>query len=157
MKSVGLQSKLSESLIKIIFTARVQTAWESLGARIEMCYWHRCASVNVLVVCAPCVLVSDCLALGEQVNTIALLLPTGLMGGRQGCWSPSRPHPSAICSKAGVYQAQDLSVLSSCGFRHCHSIVNVLRSFWQISTKKRVRKQSYHELRWKIFPGLMIV
>lgn len=69
--------------------------------------------MNVLVVNAPCVLVSDCLALGEQANTIALL-PTGLMRGKQGCWNPSRPYPNAICSKAGVHQAQDLSLLSGC-------------------------------------------
>lgn len=116
-----------------------------------------CLSERPRGVCCVCVLVSDCFALGEQRNTIALLLPTGLIRGKRGCWSPSRPHPNAICNKAGVYQAQDLSVLSGCGFRLRHCIVNVPRGFWQISTKKHVRKQTYHELRWKIFPGLMIV
>lgn len=83
----------------------------------------------------PCVLVSDCLALGEQANTIALLLPTGLMREKQGCQCPSRPHPNAICSKAGVCQTQDLSVLSGCGFRHCHSIVNVPEAFGKFPQK----------------------
>lgn len=65
--------------------------------------------------------------------------------------------PMQYVAKPGVCQAEDFSVLAGCGFRHCHSIVNVPRSLWQISTKKHVRKQSYYELRWKIFPGLIIV
>lgn len=57
---------------------------------------------------APCVLVPDCPVMREQANAIAPLLPARLVRGKQGDWSPYRPHPNTICDKIGVCQAQEL-------------------------------------------------
>lgn len=42
-------------------------------------------------------------------------------------------------------------MLSGCEFRHCHSIVNFPKSLWQISSKRHLKKQSCHGLRWRDF------
>lgn len=42
-------------------------------------------------------------------------------------------------------------MLSGCDFRRRHSIVNFPKNFWQTSSKRHIKKKSYHGLELKDF------